>query len=135
MSEGVARKFIDALGKLEAERDVETIASVFAETAEVGNIISPEKFQGQAGAREFWTKYRDTFGRVRSEFRNIIATDNHAALEWTTDGTSTNGAPVKYDGVSILEIEGDKVSRFRAYFNAGELGQQIVDEATGNSNS
>lgn len=132
MSEGVAQRFIDALGKLEAERDVATIAGVFTETAEVGNIISPEKFHGQAGAREFWTKYRDTFGEVRSEFRNIIATDGHAALEWTTDGTSTNGAPVKYDGVSILEIEGDRVSRFRAYFNAGELGQQIVDEATGN---
>lgn len=133
MSKQVAQEFIDALGKLEAERDVETIAGVFAENAEVGNIVAPEKFHGRDGAREFWTKYRDTFGEVRSEFRNIIVTGDHAALEWTTDGTSTNGAPVKYDGVSILEVEAGKVSRFRAYFNAAELGHQVVDEKASQS--
>jgi hypothetical protein len=42
---------------------------------------------------------------MRSEFRNVFATEEGAALEWTTQGTS-NGDSVAYDGVSILEIEG-----------------------------
>ena len=63
---------------------------------------------------------------MKSEFRNVFADDGgHAALEWTTEGTS-NGVTVSYDGVSILEIEDDKVSRFRAYFDPRRLTQQLV---------
>ena len=127
MSEQVAKQFIEALEKLELSRDVESIVAVFAEQCEVGNIIAPEKFQGREGAREFWTKYRDTFGEVHSTFRNIITTDGRAALEWTTAGTAANGEPINYEGVSILEIEADKVTRFQAYFDAGKLGEQVTN--------
>ncbi len=60
--------------------------------------------------REFWSSYRSTFGEMRSEFRNVFATEEGAALEWTTQGTS-NGEDASYDGVSILEIEGAKQGR------------------------
>ena len=126
-------KFIEALGKLESERDVETIVALFAESCEVGNVVAPEKFEGRDGARRFWTTYRDTFGEVRSTFRNHIAGDSAAALEWTTEGTSTGGAPINYDGVSILEIDGDHITRFRAYFNAEALGRQVAENADANT--
>ncbi len=67
MSEQIAQRFVEALGRLEAEGDVEGMAELFAEDAETGNVVSPEKFHGREGAREFWgAKYRDTFGEVRS---------------------------------------------------------------------
>jgi len=128
MSQQIADKFIEALHKLEESRELETITGVFAEDSEVGNVVAPEKFNGQNGAREFWTKYRDTFGEVHSTFRNIIITGNRAALEWTTEGTTSGGAPVKYEGVSILEIEDGAITRFRAYFDAGDLGRQVARE-------
>lgn len=132
MSEQVAKKFIEALGKLEAERDLEGIVGLFAVDAEVGNVVSPEKFRGREGAREFWgAKYRDTFGEVRSTFRNVFAAEGRAALEWTTEGTANDGSPVKYDGVSILETEGEEIKRFRAYFDAGALGRQLTGKAQG----
>jgi len=129
MSENTVGRFVEALGKLEAGRDVETIASLFAERSEIGNVVSPEKFSGREGAREFWTKYRETFGEVRSTFRNRIMTGERAALEWVTEGTSTGGTPVRYDGVSILEVEGESITRFHAYFNAEALGKQITQAA------
>src|SRR3712207_8875213 len=44
-------------------------------------------FRSHDGLREFWTSYRDTFGNMKSEFRNVFADDaGHAALEWTTTG-------------------------------------------------
>ena len=116
---------------LEESRDVETIANLYAWESETGNIIAPEKYEGRDGARRFWTIYRDTFGDVKSTFRNRIISDNRAALEWTTEGTSVNGASIKYDGVSILEIEGDQITRFRAYFNAADLGQQVSGKEEG----
>jgi ketosteroid isomerase-like protein len=132
MSEQVAKRFIDALGRLEAGRELDEMVGLFAADAEVGNVVSPEKFRGPEGAREFWgAKYRDTFGEVRSTFRNVFASEGRAALEWTTEGTTGDGAPLKYDGVSIIETDGEKITRFCAYFDAGALGQQLKGEAHG----
>ncbi|MDQ3912584.1 MAG: hypothetical protein M3305_12605 [Actinomycetota bacterium] len=65
--------------------------------------------------------------RLKSEFRNVFADKaGHAALEWTTEGTSS-GDTVYYEGASILEIEGDKVKRFMAYFDPRNLTERVVD--------
>jgi ketosteroid isomerase-like protein len=130
MSEQTANRFIEALGRLEAARELDTIVGLFAPECEVGNVVSPEKFRGREGAREFWgAKYRDTFGEVRSTFRNVFVTAKGAVLEWTTEGTASDGTPVNYDGVSILEIDGEQITRFRAYFDAGALGRQLTGRA------
>jgi hypothetical protein len=126
MSREVADDFIEALRRLEEDEDVEPLVEIHAEDCEVGNVSVPETFRGHDGLREFWTSYRGTFGEMRSEFRNIFATEEGAALEWTTQGTS-NGDSVSYDGVSILEIEGGKVRRFMAYFDTRRLTHQVVD--------
>ena len=92
----------------------------------MGNVSVSETFRGHEGLREFWTEYRKTFDKMKSAFRNVFATEEGAALEWTTEATS-NGDTVFYDGVSILEIEGGKVRRFMAYFDTRDLTPQIVD--------
>lgn len=125
MSKEVADRFVEALQRLEEDHDVEPLAELHAEDCEVGNVSVPETFNGQEGLREFWTEYRKTFGEMKSEFRNVFATDKRAALEWTTEGIS-NGDSVSYDGVSILEIEGDKIRRFMAYFDTRRLTDQLT---------
>ncbi len=127
MSKEVADRFIEALWKLEEDGDVEPLVEIHTEDCEVGNVAGSRTFSGHEGLREFWTSYRNTFDEMKSEFRNVFADDaGRAALEWSTEGTS-NGNKVSYEGVSILEIEGDKVSRFRAYFDPRRLTEQIVN--------
>ncbi len=65
---------------------------------------------------------------MKSTFRSVFATEEGAALEWTTEGTS-NGDTVSYDGVSILELEGGKISRFMAYFDTRRLTRRVVDRS------
>jgi hypothetical protein len=127
VSEQIATRFVEALGKLEAERDLETIASLFAEGAQIDNVTSSERKQGRGGAKEFWRSYRETFDEMKSTFRNQIISNGKAALEWQTVGSSKNGHRIHYEGVSILEIEGDKITRFFAYFDPRNLGRQIED--------
>ena len=126
MSKEVADKFVDALWKLEEDRDVEALVSIHTEDCSVGNVAVSKTFSGHEGLREFWTSYRKTFDEMKSTFRNVFATEEGAALEWTTQGTS-NGDSVAYDGVSNLEIEGGKVRRFMAYFDTRDLSPQVVD--------
>ena len=131
MAEETAKRFVEALWKLELERDLETIVSLHANGCEIGNVVTENKDKS-ISPREFWQTYRDSFGEVKSEFRNQIITENRAALEWNTTGTSTEGKEFQYDGVSILEIDGDKITRFHAYFDPNRLGKQIVaDENQG----
>ena len=127
MSKEVADRFVEALRKLEEDRDVEALVEIHAEDCDVGNVAVPRTFSGHDGLREFWTSYRDTFGEMKSEFRNVFADDaGHAALEWNTSGDA-NSKDVSYDGVSLLEIEDGKVSRFRAYFDPRTVNEQVVD--------
>jgi hypothetical protein len=126
MLKEVADGFVEALRKLEENREVEALVEIHTEDCEVGNVAVSETFRGYDGLREFWTSYRSTFGEMRSEFRNVFATEEGAALEWTTEGTS-NGDLVSYAGVSILEVEGGKVRRFMAYFDPRALTPQVVD--------
>ncbi len=127
MSKEVADKFVEALRKLEQDRDVEALVEIHTDDCDVGHVAVPKTFSGHDGLREFWTSYRDTFGEMRSEFRNVFADDaGHAALEWNTTGDA-NGNDVSYDGVSLLEIEDNKVSRFRAYFDPRTINEQVVD--------
>lgn len=127
MAEETAKKFVEALWKLELERDLETIVSLFADDCEIGNVVTENKDK-KISPRQFWQMYRDNFGEVKSEFHNEIFTENASALEWTTAGTSTEGKEFQYDGTSILEIDGDKITRFHAYFDPNKLGKQIVSE-------
>ncbi len=130
MSKKTADKFIEALGKLEKNEDTETIASLFADSAEIGNVTL---IKNVSNPKEFWTNYRKTFGEVSSEFTNKIHSENVSALEWTTAGTSASGGEINYGGVSVLEFdESDKIKRFFAYFNPAKLGHQI-EEAKANA--
>jgi steroid delta-isomerase-like uncharacterized protein len=127
MSKEVADEFVEALRKLEEDRNVEALVEIHAEDCEVGNVAVPRTFSGHEGLREFWMSYRKTFNEMKSEFRNVFADEaGHAALEWTTEGTS-EGEAVSYSGVSILEIEDGKVKRFMAYFDPRSSTEQIVD--------
>jgi ketosteroid isomerase-like protein len=133
MSEQLVRRFIDGLHELERTGDPEPLVGTYAEESETSNVASERTFTGKDGARDFWTRYRGSFGEMESEFRNVIVAGDRAALEWTTGGTGPNGDPFRYDGVSVLEMTGEgeaaAVTRFRAFFDSAHLGRQIAPDA------
>lgn len=116
------QQFIDALQSLEQQGDVDRIASLFADNAEMTNPHLHEPMRGSEGARRFWSEYRDAFGDIRSSFKATIESENTSVLEWVSDGTMrANGKPFCYGGVTILEWSGDRVSRFATYFDTQPL--------------
>lgn len=134
MANELFEKFVEALHELEANKNVEQIAALFADDAEINNVVTIENAH-TLSPTDFWTKYRENFGEVSSEFSNKIYGDDTAALEWTTTGTNADGGEIEYEGVSILEADGDKITRFFAYFNPGKLGQQITESSDENESS
>ena len=92
-------------------------------------MINPDQFEGPDGARQFWTEYRGAFEVAKSEFQTIIVGTQGAAPEWTTTGTSLDGNPVHYTGVTLLEMDSDKITRSCAYFDPGALGRQMTSDS------
>ena len=79
VSKEVADDFVEALRKLEEDRDVEALVKIHTEDCEVGNVSVSETFRGHDDLREFWIEYRRTFGEIKSTFRNVFATEEGGA--------------------------------------------------------
>jgi ketosteroid isomerase-like protein len=129
MTQQVAYRFIEALNTLEEDGDVEPIVATFAEFCEIGTPVLPEKLHGKAQARDFWNSYRAANRRIRSTFRNIVIGDNSIALEWTAKGINRSGKEFHYDGVTILDTAGLRITHFRTYFDSRAIQEQMTHSA------
>jgi steroid delta-isomerase-like uncharacterized protein len=129
MASDIAQRFIDALHTLESDRTADALAELYADDAKVGNIATTRTYDGPDGAKEFWTGYREAFGDIRSEFRNVVSDDGAALLEWQSKGTVANGEDIAYEGVTVLEVDGDRITRSTAYFDP----RAVVEHLSGMS--
>ena len=128
MATSRSRHFVDALHRLEDERQLDPLLSIFADDAQLNNPTVESPLRGESGVREFWQVYRDTFGSIHSDFHHVLEDDESTMLEWTSEGTSPGGEQVRYHGVTVLEWEGEQVKKFRAYFDPSALGDQVRSE-------
>lgn len=116
MPSATVQRFIDGLRRAEDEHRPEPVADLFADDAELSNLTHTRS--GRDGARQFWDEYLRAFKTVRSEFFAVHEADGFAALEWTSSGELPAGGPIRYKGISVLELAGDRVTRFRTYYDS-----------------
>ena len=114
---GLPARFKEALQQTEQSRDPSAVASLFKNGASLTNL------GGDHGndATKFWQIYLDQFSEIRSEFTGEITSDSSAALEWQSRGKLSDGRPVDYRGVSLIEFDNDAVTSFRTYYDSAEF--------------
>lgn len=125
-----AASFIAALQRLEADNDPEPLAALHAPDAAVSNPLVSGQYRGPDGARDFWRRYRQSFGAIQSRFDHVVETGGLALLEWRSTGT-VQGRAVDYRGVTVLEFADGMIAAFRTYFDTRHLGAQIGEVAAG----
>lgn len=106
-------QFAAALQQLESDRDLDAFTAQFTDDAE---LVRPETGRA-AGAREFWQAYLDQFEQVRSEFSRVVQDGRLGELEWRATGRLRTGREIEYAGVSLLELDGDRVRRFATWYD------------------
>ena len=116
-----AQIFIDALHAIEQRGDLAPMIALYDDAAELTNPNEPAPLRGREGAEHFWRVYRDSFAQIESTFRQVLESERGALLEWTSTGRLATGADLRYDGVTALEWEGDRLRRFRAYFDPRDV--------------
>jgi ketosteroid isomerase-like protein len=115
---GVAHEFMRALQELERTGEVGPLLALFHDDAEIVNLGRTEPTRGREEIEGFWRDYRAAFRTIRSEFLNVIEGETGSVLEWVSRGARTNGEPVEYKGVTVLEVEGGRIQRCRTYYDS-----------------
>ena len=115
--QAITEQFIAALAELHRNRESGPLVDLFAEDASLSKVGMPHEDHGKQGAREFWERYRDIFDAIEATFQHIASDDRTAFLEWTSEGTLKDGTDFHYQGVSVLEAEGDLIDSFRTYYD------------------
>ena len=105
-------------------RDVPGLLALFTERASY-----TDNFYGEHAGRE---KLRAMFERMFHEGRDytwrmdtVIETPATAAAEWTFSYVVTDAVPrsegktIAFRGMSVFELEGGRVARYREYFDVG----------------
>lgn len=116
--------FAGRLQDFERTGDVEPLVELFAEEAELSKLDGAAVHRGRDGARRFWTEYREVFDDLRSEFTGDVRGDGKAVLEWVAEGSLKAAGdaaprPIRYPGVSILEVADGSIRRFRTVYDSG----------------
>jgi ketosteroid isomerase-like protein len=131
-----AASFIAALRALEETGDVESLVALYADDAETSGPTDTQPHAGKEGARRFWRMYRDSFESITSSFTNVVAgAGGTLMLEWTSEGRALTGGRVGYAGVSVVEMQGGRIQRFRTYFDTRDLELSSKQASTSSSSS
>ena len=116
-----AEAFMNALRDAERTGDATGLVGRFTDDAELSNLAGAGPHRGPDGVREFWADYLAFFDKIESRFTRVLEGDGFVTLEWVSDGALKTGEPVSYRGVSLLEWDGDRVAKFRTYYDSAAL--------------
>lgn len=120
----MAQRFMDALQEIEKSGEVDALVKLFAEDAPLRRMTQDDSYRGKEEAAAFWREYLSVFGEIRTTFHHTTETDGCAVLEWSSEGSFTTGKRLRYDGVSIVEHDGNKVTGFRTYYDSATFAQE-----------
>lgn len=129
VEDDTTRSFIAALRHLEQERDLDPMAELFTDDAEVRSIDGHGPRQGPDGVRALFEEYLKQFDKVRTTFTQVTEGGTHAALEWTTKAVRAGGYDVSYTGVTIIDLADGRVTGFRTcYDSAALMGPTVLQQ-------
>ena len=89
--------------------------------------ISDDRARSFADALQTFEKDGDAaafaalFDSISTTFYDVVEGGDRVALEWSSDATLTDGRPITYRGVTVIDLDGDKVSRLRTYYDSAQF--------------
>lgn len=126
----IVNEFMKRLQDAERTRDTKRLSELFAEDAELLNLTRPISHTKQSDPtssppsipsfppQQFWSQYLHAFSNIQSHFTEVMDDGRTAVLEWHSSGQLPTELPIEYNGVSILEYENGRITRFRTYYDS-----------------
>ena len=119
ISDDRARSFADALQSFEKDGDAAALAVQFTSDAVTQRLDARGERRGEV--EQFWQEYHAQFDSISTTFYDVVEGGERVALEWTSDATLTDGRPLQYRGVTIVDLDGDKIIKLRTYYDSAQF--------------
>lgn len=128
ISDDRARSFADALRTYENDGDTAALTALFTTDATTERLDARGERRGEV--EQFWREYRAQFDSIRTTFSHVVEGDDRVALEWSSDATLTDGRPITYRGVTVLDLNGDKIGKLRTYYDSAQFTAATAETAS-----
>ena len=119
ISDDRASTFATALQTFEKDGDASSFAQLFTPDATTQRFDARGERQGEVEL--FWQEYRDQFESISTTFYNVVEGSDEFALEWTSDAQLNDGRPLTYRGVTVIVLDGDKITKLRTYYDSAQF--------------
>ena len=114
-----ARKFAAGLHDLDKDGDAAAFAALFADDAVTQRFDARGERRGEV--EQFWTEYRAQFQSITTTFYDVVEGGDRFALEWTSDATLSDGRPIQYRGVTVIDLDGDTITKLSTYYDSAQF--------------
>ena len=119
ISDDRARNFATALQTFEKDGDAAAFAALFTDDAVTQRFDARGERSGEV--EQFWQEYRAQFDSISTTFYDVVEGDDRFALEWSSDARTADGRPLQYRGVTVIDLDGDKITRLRTYYDSAQF--------------
>ena len=127
ISDDRARTFATALQTFEKDGDAAAFAALFTDDAVTQRFDARGERRGEV--EQFWHEYRDQFSSISTTFYDVVEGGDRAALEWSSDAELTDGRPITYRGVTVIDLDGEKITRLRTYYDSAQFAATTATTA------
>jgi ketosteroid isomerase-like protein len=127
ISDDRARAFATALQTFEQDGDATSFAKLFASDAITQRFDARGERHGEV--EQFWQEYRDQFRSISTAFYDVVEGGDRFALEWSSDAELTDGRPITYRGVTVIDLDGEKITRLRTYYDSAQFAATTATTA------
>ena len=128
ISDDRARNFATALQSFEKDGDASSFAKLFAADAVTQRFDARGERRGEV--EQFWQEYRAQFDSISTTFYDVVEGGDRVALEWTSDATLADGRPLQYRGVTVILLDGDKITKLRTYYDSAQFAAMPAETSS-----
>ncbi|MEA5566754.1 MULTISPECIES: nuclear transport factor 2 family protein [unclassified Anabaena] len=126
MSNEIIEKAVAAYFANIAAMNPEGWVDNFAEDAISHDPVGEPPTKVHEGYREFIGQLQAVFAQLEPTTEHIFIASNEAAVKWTITGVSKSGKSVKFEGITIFEVNAEgKIQTTRAYWNPAQIIAQL----------
>ncbi len=98
--------------------DADAFTAMFATDGVTHDPVGTPPHAGHAAIRQFVTGIFGLFDTVGLTEDHVFVAGNGAAVKWTGRGRGKNGAEVTFEGVDVMEVNGEgKIRVLHAYWD------------------
>lgn len=124
-SKSAAQKWIDGWNS----KDPEVLVAAFTTDGIYEDVTFGIKKKGSAELRELHKFFHDAVGGLYVKLIESHVANGHGTIEWMFGGTDVGvfktGKPFEVQGVSVIEVRGNRISRNLDYYDAATIMKQV----------